>query len=99
MPIPKSLKRFFAVLEPGSNASKYQPEDQQKQQQQQQQKQHTNPQDKKTSTTIASTTVSANPPAKTQPDASYLMRPTTMTTTQAFWASQDASNMPDFSMN
>ncbi|KAF8948343.1 hypothetical protein BGZ47_005468, partial [Haplosporangium gracile] len=91
-----SLKRFFAVLEPGPNASKYQSEDfsqQQQQQQQQQTQQNVFSQDKKSPTgeiiPPSSTTATNSPPVKKQPDASYLLKPDKLSTTQAFYMSQN----------
>ncbi|KAG0067410.1 hypothetical protein BGZ89_006122 [Linnemannia elongata] len=93
MPMPKSLKRFFVVLEPGSNASKYQSESSSSQQQQQhQQQQNVFPQDKKSPTgeiiPPSTSTTATNQPAKKQPDASYLLPPAKLSTTQAFYQSQ-----------
>ncbi|KAF9156934.1 hypothetical protein BG015_010099 [Linnemannia schmuckeri] len=90
MPLPKSLKRFFVVLEPGSNASKYQSEGSSQQQPQQ----NVFSQDKKSPTgkTIpaSSTTTTNSPPVKKQPDASYLLhQPAKLSNTQAFWQSQN----------
>ncbi|KAG9069824.1 hypothetical protein KI688_009149 [Linnemannia hyalina] len=97
MPMPKSLKRFFAVLEPGSNASKYQPESSSSQQQQHQQQQNVFSQDKKSSTgeiipPSTTTTTTSQPPAK-QPDASYLAyQPAKLSNTQVFWQTMNNSN-------
>ncbi|KAF9141431.1 hypothetical protein BGX30_004822 [Mortierella sp. GBA39] len=96
MPLPKSLKRFFAVLEPGSNASKYQPESSSSQQQYQQQ-QNVFSQEKKSSTgeiipPSTTTTTTSQPPAK-QPDASYLAyQPAKLSNTQAFWQGMNLTN-------
>jgi hypothetical protein len=92
MPLPKSLKRFFAVLEPGSNASKYQPES--SSQSQQQQQQNVFSQDKKSPNgeinPPPSTTTTT--PVKKQPDASYLLyQPAKLSNTQVFWQSQIVS--------
>ncbi|KAF9541350.1 hypothetical protein EC957_003128 [Mortierella hygrophila] len=94
--MPKSLKRFFAVLEPGSNASKYQPESSSSQQQHQQQH-NVFSQDKKSSTgeiipPSTTTTTTNQPPAK-QPDASYLAyQPAKLSNTQVFWQSMNHSD-------
>ncbi|KAF9094013.1 hypothetical protein BGX23_002638 [Mortierella sp. AD031] len=74
MPIPKSLQRFFVVLKPGPSSTKYQKEQEQ--------------QPVGTSSSSSSPDILPKTSAK-QPDASYLLPPTKMTTTQAFYASQD----------